>query len=77
MILDEIQKYYFRHNYQNEVGMILEISKDTFHKMQKEDKRMIKMGNPDENGELKPMLNSQVFVVDTDDSKWSWKKDFK
>jgi len=76
MILDEIEKYYFRHNYQNEVGMILEISKDTFHKMQKEDKQMIKLGNPDENGELKPMLNSQVFVVDTDDFKWAWKKRF-
>jgi len=76
MILDEIEKYYFRHNYQNEVGMILEISKDTFHKMQKEDERMIKLGNPDENGELKPMLYSQVFVVDTDDFKWAWKKRF-
>ena len=74
MILDEIQKYYFRHNLQNETGIILEISKDTFKKMLKEDDRVINAGNPDVNGELVNMFGRPVFVVDKKNFEWSWQK---
>ncbi|WP_436463121.1 hypothetical protein [Acinetobacter seifertii] len=74
MILDEILQNYSKHNYHNEIGIFLEISKETFYEMQKEDDRMVRIGNPDKNGELMPLFDRPVYVVDTDKFKWAWKK---
>ncbi|WP_457970615.1 hypothetical protein [Acinetobacter calcoaceticus] len=72
MILDEILQHYEKHNYPSVRGMSLEISRDTFHEMQKQDERVLRLGSPDKNGELFPIFDRPVYVVDTDKFKWAW-----
>lgn len=74
MILDEIQKVYFRNNYVNEIGVVLEISKNTYYEMLKEDERLIKIATPNDNGEITPMFGRPVVVVPSDDFEWRWVK---
>ena len=72
MILDEIQKAYFRSNYMNEIGVALEISQKTYHKMLKEDARLIQVESPNDKGELTPMFGRPVNVIADGDFTWRW-----
>ncbi|MBK5647684.1 hypothetical protein N5I05_04360 [Acinetobacter johnsonii] len=74
MILDEIQKAYFRNNYMNEIGVVLEISQKTYYEMLKEDERLIQVSPPNDKGELTPMFGRPVSVVFSDDFTWRWVK---
>ena len=74
MILDEIQKAYFRNNYMNEIGVALEISQNTYHEMLKEDERLIQYSQPNNKGELAPMFGRPVNVIVDGDFTWRWVK---
>ena len=74
MILDEIQKAYFRNNYMNEIGVALEISQKTYYEMLKEDERLIRFNPPNDKGELAPMFSRPVNVVSSGDFTWRWVK---
>lgn len=72
MVLDEIEKAYFRKNLIKVVGVSLEVSLDTYEKMCKEDPRVALKGGPDENGYLKPIFDRPFKVIPTNDFSWRW-----
>jgi hypothetical protein len=72
MILDEIKKYYFRQKLTNETAVSLEISQKTFEEMRKQDPTLIKVGLPNDNGELPPLLGRPVKVIDSNNFAWRW-----
>ncbi|PPC44773.1 hypothetical protein AbaHEU3_16090 [Acinetobacter baumannii] len=74
MILDEIQKAYFKNNFSNDIAVTLEISQSSYHEMLKEDDRVIRIGRPNENGELIHMFGRPVKVIASDDFTWRWVK---
>ena len=74
MILDEIQKAYFRNEYMNEVGVALEISQKTYHEMLKEDERLIQHSQPNRKCELSPMFGRPVNVIADGYFTWRWVK---
>ena len=74
MILDEIQKAYFRNNLMDEIGVVLEISQETYHDMAKEDERLLQLTSLSDKGELPPMFGRPVNVVVDGDFTWRWVK---
>ena len=72
MILDEIQEAYFKHNYENVIGVKLLISMDIYKTMLKQDERMVLIGRPDSDGSLPPMFGRPVIVMRDLGVPWAW-----
>lgn len=71
MILDEIQKEYFRKSLMNVENVELKISFDTYSAMLKEDIRVVNQGLPNDS-KLKPMFGRSVIIDHNLNCAWSW-----
>lgn len=72
MILDEIEKAYFRQNLMYKKDVELKISFDTYSEMLKQDIRVVNQGCPDEGGNLRPMHGCPVTIDHDLDCAWAW-----
>lgn len=72
MILEDIQKAYFRLNLTNKIGVELKISLDSYRKMLKESVEVVKAGRPNDDGSLKPMFGRPVTIDNNLDCAWVW-----
>lgn len=71
MILDEIQEAYFKHGYDNVIGVELKISVETYRQMLLQDSRLAMLSRP-EDEQLPPMFGRPVTIVRDFDRDWAW-----
>mgnify|MGYP003601698363 CR=1 FL=1 len=71
MILDEIQEAYFKHRYDNVVGVKLKLSVETYRQMLLQDSRLAMLSQP-EDAQLPPMFGRPVCIDHELKDGWAW-----
>lgn len=71
MILDEIQEAYFKHRYNNVIGVKLKLSVETYRQMLLQDSRLAMLSRP-EDAQLPPMFGRPVCIDRELKDGWAW-----